>query len=157
MASHKTLKSVVRSLAESFTSLTNYCGDDYVMGHVVHAAWVTGATELRVNLLNGTSNSSPLLVPPVRDSIARCVEWLPDIVCRSHSDLQFVTEAELVVTVEPATRRPYNGLGFDESPFTCTVRITDDRGKIYSHRIAGWWYPEKTPAVEEKKPWWRFW
>lgn len=38
MPSHKTLKSVVRGLAESFTSLMNYWGDDYVMGHVVYAA-----------------------------------------------------------------------------------------------------------------------
>ena len=31
MASHKTLKSVVRSMVDSFTSLMNYSGDDYVM------------------------------------------------------------------------------------------------------------------------------
>lgn len=157
MASHKTLKSVVRSLAESFTSLMNYHTDDYVMGHVVHAAWSTGATEFRVNLLNGASNSSPLLVAPVRDAVARYVEWLPDILRRSHSDLQFVTAAELVVTVDPATRRPHGDSGFQESPFTCTVRITDDRGKLYSHSISDWWYPEKVATVRKKRSWWQFW
>lgn len=38
MSSHKALKSVVRSVADSFTSLMNYSGDDYVMGHLLNAA-----------------------------------------------------------------------------------------------------------------------
>ena len=54
MPSHKTLKSVARSLADSFTSLMNFAGDDYVMGHAVLAAWQTGATEFRVDLLTGS-------------------------------------------------------------------------------------------------------
>ena len=66
MASHKALKSVVRSLAESFTSLMNYAGDDYVMGHVVYAAWSSGSTGFQVDLLSGATDSSPLLVPEVR-------------------------------------------------------------------------------------------
>ena len=146
MASHKTLKSVVRGLAESFTSLMNYVPDDYVMGHVVYAAWATGAVSLKVNLLTGATDSSPLLVWQVQDSVARCVEWLPDMVRRSSSSLEFIREAELIVTVDPASRRP-RGDGFCESPFTCTVRIVDDRGKTYSHCIRDWWYPEKVPPV----------
>jgi len=67
MPSHKTLKSVVRSLVESFTSLMNYRGNDYVMGHVLYAAWATGATELCVDLLTGQASPSPLLDPPVRE------------------------------------------------------------------------------------------
>jgi hypothetical protein len=39
MPIRKTLKSVARSLAESFTGLVNCIGDDYVMGHVVQTAW----------------------------------------------------------------------------------------------------------------------
>ena len=154
MASHKPLKSVVRSLAESFTSLMNYRADDYIMGHVVLAAWSTGARELRVDLLSGATDASALLTPPVRDSVARYVEWLPDIVRRSNSDLEFVTEAELLVSIDPTTRRPHGDAY--ESPFTCTVRIVDDRGKVYSHRIQDWWYPEKTLLAKEKR-WWQFW
>src|SRR5213593_3169822 len=104
MASHKTLKCVVRSLAESFTSLMNYGADDYVIGHVVYAAWSTGSMGFRVDLLSGATDSSPLLVPQVRDSVARYVAWLPDMVRRSRSSLEFVTQAELVVSVDPAVR-----------------------------------------------------
>ncbi len=147
MASHKSLKSVVRSFAESFTSLMNYRGDDYVMGHIVYAAWSTGATGFRVDLLRGTMDDSPLLGGVVRESLARYVQWFPDIVRRSNSDLRFVAEAELLVTVDPIVRRLRSDSQFYESPFSCTVRIVDDRGKEYSHRIEDWWYPEKVPPV----------
>ena len=156
MPSHKTLKSVVASLAQSFTSLMNYRGDDYVMGHIVHAAWSTGATRLRVDLLSGSTDASALLVPEVRDSVARYVEWFPDMVRRSNSSVDFVTAAELLVTVDPTTRRPVTSGELLESPFTCTVRVTDDRGKAYVHEVKDWWYPEKAPP-DEKKPWWRLW
>jgi hypothetical protein len=156
MASHKTLKSVVRSLAESLTGLLNYHTNDFVMGHVVYAAWQTGATEFRVDLLSGVTTSSALLVPRVRDSVARYVEWFPDIVRRSNSDLDFVTEAELAVSVDPTIRRA-RGKGLQESPFKCTVRIVDDRGKVYSHCISDWWFPERRPPREKTKQWWRFW
>jgi hypothetical protein len=143
MATHKTLKSVVRNLAESFISLMNYRGDDYVLGHVVFAAWQSGGTGFRADLLTGAVDVSPLLVPTVRDSVASYVKWLPEMVRRSNSDPSFVAEAELLVTVDPHTRRTHGTSGFFESPFTCTVWIVDDRGKEYSHRISGWWYPER--------------
>jgi hypothetical protein len=151
MASHKTLASVVTSLAQSFTSLMSYRGNDYIMGHVVHAAWSTGATHLRVDLLGGWTDPSPLLVPEVRDSVARYVEWFPDMVRRSRSSMDFVSEAELLVSVDPTTRRPCGHAGLLESPFTCTVRIVDDRGKVYLHEIKDWWYPEKVPPVQNKQ------
>ena len=149
MASHKTLASVVTSLAQSFTSLMNYQGDDYVMGHIVHAAWSSGSTRFRVDLLSGATDSSPLLVPLVRDSVVRYVGWFPDIVRRSESSMEFIVEAELLITVDPTTRRPCGHAGFLESPFTCTVRIIDDRRKLYLHEIKDWWYPEKVPPVQD--------
>ena len=143
MATHKTLKSVVHNLAESFVSLMNYRGDDYVMGHVVHASWRTGAREFRVDLLTGLTDSSPLLVPEVQNSVASYVKWLPDMVRQSKSDPGFIAEAELVVSVDPSVKRPHGYSGFFESPFTCKVRIVDEQGKQYSHQISDWWYPEK--------------
>src|SRR5262245_46278577 len=131
MPSHKALNSVVTSLAQSFTSLMNYYGDDYVMGHVVSAAWSSGSTGFHVDLLSGATDSSPLLVPQVRDSVTRYAEWFPDMVRRSNSSMEFVVEAKLVVTVDPTKRRPCGHAGFLESPFTCSVRIIDDRGKVY--------------------------
>lgn len=157
MPKHKTLKSVVASLAQSFTSCMNYVGDDYVMGHIVWAAWATGATRLRVDLLSGATDGSPLWVPEVRDAVAGYVKRLPTLVLGSSSSVDFVAAAELVVTVDPTTRRPAGEKGHQESPFTCTVRIVDDRGKEYVHEIRDWWLPEKVPPAPRKKPWWRRW
>jgi hypothetical protein len=116
----------------------NYRGDDYVMGHIVHASWVSGAREFRVDLLTGVTDPSALLVPKVKNSVVSYVEWLPEMIRRSNSDLAFVAEAELRVSVDPSVKRPHGNSGFFESPFECTVRIVDDRGKEYSHRIADW-------------------
>ena len=142
MPSHKVLKSVVRSLAESFTSLMNYYDDDYVMGHIVRAAWLTGGTEFHMNLLMGNVSESSLLVKPVADSVGRIVGWFPDIVSRSRSSMEFITSAELTITLDPIKRRQRGVTSYLESPYICTVRIIDDRGKIYSHTISDWWYPE---------------
>ncbi len=156
MASHKTLASVVTSFAQSFTSLMNWRGDDFIMGHVVRAAWSTGATQLRVDLLSGGTDPSPLLVPDVRHSVARYVELFPEMVRRAKSSMEFVSKAELLVTVDPTIRRPSGYAGLLESPFLCTVRIVDDRGKVYVHEIKDWWFPEGgRPA--QKKRWWRLW
>ena len=145
MPSHKSLKSVERSLAESFTSLMNYALNDYVMGHIVYAAWSTGVTEFCVDLLTGATNDSPLLTWPVRKSVAAYVDRVPELISASNSHSRFVATAEMIVTVDPNTRRPLQGGAFEASPFTCTVRIVDDRGKEYSHCIQDWWYPEKSP------------
>ncbi len=62
MASHKKLQSVSRSIADSFTSLMNYSGNDYVMGHLLKAARTTGMTRLDVDLLSGIASPKGLLV-----------------------------------------------------------------------------------------------
>ncbi len=142
MPSHKVLVSVVRSVAESFTSLMNHEGTDYVMGHLVRAAWSSGATDVHVDLLTGKVSTSALAVAPVRDSLAWQAHLFPGLVARSGSSMAFVTSASLRLTVDPTTRRPVPGTALFESPFTCTVALIDDRGKPYTHSISAWWYPE---------------
>lgn len=51
MAKRKVLKSVARSVADSFTSSMNYRTYDYVMGHILNAVRETGETTLHVDLL----------------------------------------------------------------------------------------------------------
>ena len=148
----KALQGVAHNEAESFCSLMNYFDHDYVMGHIVFAAWETGGTGFRVNLLTGVRTESPLLVAAVRQSVDAYVKEFPSLVNRSMSSIEFVREAEMIVTVDPSRRRPHGGgtvSRFQESPFTCSVRLTDDRGRVYAHEVAGWWYPER-PAPEDR-------
>ena len=155
MPSHKALKGVVRNIVELFTSLMNYRGGDYVMGHIVSAAWSTGATELHVDLLTGETAPSPLLVPPVQEIVARYVKDFPGLLRRSRSDVEFVASAQFSVTVGPRRRRQYRFTELYESPFTCSSRIVDDRGKIYEYALSNWWYPEHPPR--DNKHWWQLW
>ena len=142
MPSHKKLRSVVRSVADQFTSLMNYRGDDYVMGHLLTAARATQKNTLRVNLLTGAASPPELLVSEVASSAAACAADLPELVRRSGSDIAFVSAAEMVVSFDLAVTRPAQIAPRSlESPYTCTVSLTDDRGRLYSAQVTGWWFP----------------
>jgi hypothetical protein len=148
MPSHKVFKSVVRSLTESFTSYMSYRQDDYVVGHIVQAAWLTGATVLEFDLVTGEAKSSGLLVSPVSEALERLHQRFPDLVARSGASMEFVRAATMTVTVDPTVKRPpWAGsrgdyCGLYESPFTCTTRVVDDRGATYEYGVDDWWFPE---------------
>ncbi len=143
MASHKKLQSVSRSVADSFTSLMNYVGDDYVMGHLLKAARSSGASRLDVDLLSGVATPKSLLVWPVVASIeSYCVDF-PGLVERNGSDVSFVRTAVLSVEFDISISRPYSKVPhLTESPYKCVVTIEDDRGKTFRSELKGWWYPE---------------
>jgi len=143
MASHKVLKSVARSVADSFTSLMNYRGDDYVMGHLLTAARSSGASALHVNFLTGHATPEALLVTPVMQSVSDYCASFPSLVQRSGSDLAFVRAAEMDLEYDLSVAKPRrHQQKVLESPYVCTVRIEDDRGRIYESRLTGWWFPE---------------
>lgn len=146
MASHKVLKSVARSLADSFTSLMNYDDDDYVMGHVLTAARATGKNRLDVDLLSGEASPDELLTDPVRRAIAGYHERFPRLVERSGADMSFVTKANLSLEYDASvSRRVAHFPRRSESPYRCHVALVDDRDHIYEVTLTGWWFPE-TPA-----------
>jgi hypothetical protein len=143
MPSHKKLKSVVRSVADQFTSLMNYVGDDYVMGHLLSAARATGERALHVDLLTGKATPPELLLPEIARSVAGYAADFADLVRRSGSEITFVTEANMRVTFDLATRRPAQIFPrSEESPYICVVTILDDRSRLYSAEVHGWWFPE---------------
>jgi len=142
MPSHKVLKSVVNSLVGSFVGLLNYWHDDYVMGHVVQAAWITGATDIDFDLLTGQAQPSALLVSSVAESLALLHQRFAGLVERSGSSMTLVSDARLRVSVDPSTKRPYRDPVFTESPFCCSATIVDDRGKVYEYELRDWWFPE---------------
>jgi len=149
MASHKVLRSVTRSLADSFTSLMNYRGDDYVMGHLLTAARASGASSLHVDLLRGEGTPAELMIGPVAGSVMDYCASFPSLVQRSGSDIAFVQAAELNLDYDLAVSRPYRLFpSVIESPYVCLVTIQDDRGRYYESRLTGWWFPEpRRPPV----------
>ena len=146
MPRHKTLKSVARSIADSFISGLNYRDDDYVMGHLVVAAQRTESSVLEVDLLSGESRPAELLSPPVLESIESYRRRFKDLVTRSQSDPGFVASAQLRIDFDlTKTKRVRSyGRGTPQSPYRCTVTIVDDRGRKYSAAVTGWWSPGPT-------------
>lgn len=71
--------------------------------------------------------------------------------------MQFVVAAELLVAVDPSQRRRFAGSSFQESPFRCSVSLTDDRGTVCSHEVSEWWYPEKSPPRGRRRRRWQLW
>lgn len=149
MARRKVLKSVVRSVADSFTSLMNYRDNDYLMGHLLTAARESGEETLEINLLTSEATPPQLLTKPVSDSVEWYCRNFEDLVARSGSDPGFVRGAGMSVHFDTDTEIRRRD-GFIESPYVCQVVVEDDLGKRYEARLTGWWFPEK---LESRSMW----
>lgn len=159
MARYKVLKGVAHNIGHSFTSLMNYAGDDYVMGHILRFARTTGRDTLTIDFVKREADPPELLAEPISEVPARYTDWFWDLVQRHGSDRSLVQSATLTLRYNLAIQRPLRASPrFIESPFTCDVRITDIRGKSYLAHFDGWWYPERLERPEtESRPWWKFW
>ena len=151
MPTRKAMKKYDPDVTQKITSLQILCGEENVMGHIVAAAWSTGGTHLRVNLLTGRVEPSPLLVPKVKECLDSFVRHFPSLLEHSRSHVSVVASAQLSVTVDPTTLRPYGDSGLAESPYVCSTRIVDDRGGVHEYSVSGWWYPE--PSSLEGGSW----
>lgn len=150
MPKRKVLKSVARSAADSFTSTLNWGDDDYVMGNLLEAARATGQTALRADLLSGEGSPPELMIPPVAQSVRSRAEWFPRLVESSGADMEFVRSALLKVHFDISKEKPVHwSPSVLQSPYTCTVRIEDDRGRVYESSVEGWWAPERFPIQKE--------
>ncbi|HEV2313792.1 MAG TPA: hypothetical protein VGR94_00680 [Candidatus Acidoferrales bacterium] len=159
MAKYKVLKGVAHNIGHSFTSLMNYAGDDYVMGHILRFARRTGCDTLTIDFVKREAGPPELLAPPISEVPAYYIDRFWDLVQRHGSDASLVTRATLVLRYKLGTRWPHAGAPqFSESPYACDVRITDVRGKDHVARFRGSWYPERLEKPQsESRPWWKFW
>lgn len=65
MAKFKVLQAVAHNIGHSFTSLMNYSGDDYVMGHLLNSARLTGRDTLSIDFMKGAASPPELIRPPI--------------------------------------------------------------------------------------------
>jgi len=143
MTSHKPLKSVSHNFGHSFISLMNYVNDDYFLGHLLKQARKTTLNKLTIDVIQNTAKPTDLLTEEIRTSIEHWNNWFPSLVESSGSTMDFVSSAILTVEFDLNQTRPYlNDNQFIESPFTCEIVITDERGIEYKHKHEGWWFPE---------------
>jgi hypothetical protein len=159
MARYKVLKSVAHNTGHSFTSLMNFAGEDYVMGHILRFARRSGRDTLTIDFVKKEAGPPELLAEPISDIPTRYTEWFWHLVETQGSDRSLVQSATLTLHFDVATQRPHSSAPqFTESPFVCDVEIRDTRGKDYRAHFDGWWYPEQLEhSKSEPRPWWKFW
>ena len=146
VARRKVLKSVARSVADSFTSLMNWGGDDYVMGYILNAARQSGRTTLEIDLLSAQASPEELLTPPVRRAVETYSARFRSLVTASGSDPSFIAAARLKLQFDISVAEPVRHAShLHQSPYVCTTTIEDDRAKLYESVLTGWWFPEVEP------------
>ena len=143
MPSHKTLKSIAHNFGHSFTSLMNYHTDDYVLGHILKQARLTGYSKLSIDIKNKVAEPTDLVNEKISDSISRYLDWFPNFVKDSGASMDYISKATMCITFDLSRTKP---CGFDskvlQNPYTCEVIIVDDREKEYKAVLTDWWYPE---------------
>lgn len=159
MARYKVLKSIAHNTGHSFTSLMNYAGDDYVMGHILRFARRTGRDTLTIDFVKKEAGPPELLAEPISDIPTRYTEWFWHLVETQGADRSLVQGATLTLRFDIASQRPHGSSPqFVESPYVCDVEIRDTRGMDHRAHFDGWWYPERLEhSKSETRPWWKFW
>jgi hypothetical protein len=153
----KVVKGVAHNIGSSFTSLMNYAGDDYSMGHVLRFARESGIDTLKIDLLRGQGSPARLLVGP----ISALPEWYSKMFLRlvqsAGSDRELIQAATLKLSYDLQRNRPSPIPGESQSPYTCDVSILDTRGKDYGAHFSGWWFVERMELNKPSSPPVRIW
>jgi hypothetical protein len=156
MPQYKVLKSVAHNIGHSFTSLMNYSGDDYVMGHILRLARASGRDTLRINFVTGEADPPDLLDGPVSNVPANYTNFFWHLVTTQGSDRSLVSAASLTLHYDIGIMRARRSdPSCSESPYTCEIRVTDNRGRNYAAKFRGWWYPEQMSRASRSS--WKFW
>ena len=153
MARYRVLKSVAHNVGHSFVSLMNYADNDYVMGHILRLARLTGQDTLTINLMDGTGGPPELLTSPISDVPAWYSKMFWRLVKSHGSDSCLVNSAVLIVRFDLSEERRSRGNPqLLHSPFICALRIVDTRGKEHQSHFDGWWAPEQLVPRDGANP-----
>jgi hypothetical protein len=143
---YKRIRSAAHNYAHSFTSLMNYGPDNYVMSYLAHAAATSGEPELRVDLLSGAAEPAPLVIAPVRRSIAGYVQGFPRHLESMNVSVDAIRRATLRVRFDlDGYRRSVQYPGSVLSPFEASVEVEDDRGKVHVGTVRDEWLGDADP------------
>lgn len=143
MAQYKVLKSIAHNFGHSFISLMNYMYDDYMMGHIVKAARVSGQSRLILNILSKSWEPTELITPIIAKNLEHKCNYFPQLVISSNSKMECIQDARMDIFIDLNRERPNkSNPEFIENYFELVVEIIDDRGKSYRTEFKDWWYPE---------------
>lgn len=139
MPRYKVLKGVAHNIGHSFTSLMNYSGDDYVMGHILRFARQTGHDTLTIDFVTREVRPPELVGPPISEIPAHYVKCFWESIGRQGSDPAYVRAARLTLQYDIRSERLLKSdPQFMKSKYLCDVVIIDNRGKQYASHFAGY-------------------
>jgi hypothetical protein len=75
MPRYKVLKGVAHNIGHLFTSLMNYAVDDYVKGHILRFARISGKQMLTIDFVAETAGPEELLASPISEVLGRYTNW----------------------------------------------------------------------------------
>lgn len=158
MARVKVLKGVAHNIGSSFTSLMNYAGDDYSMGHILRFARESGIDTLTIDLLHEHGEPAVLLKEPISGLPSWYSEMFLRLVEKAGSDPALIQSAVIKVTYDLQRNLPSPIPSEPQSPYVCDVSIVDIRGKKYAAHFDGWWFIERMeltrPPTTTARKWW---
>lgn len=138
MPRFKVLKGVAHNIGHSFTSLMNYSGDDYSMGHILRLARETGLDTLTLDFLTSEGQPTALLRKPISGLPNWYTKMFWHMVTSSGSDRALVDSATLTLRYDLQRSAPDPQSEMIQNPYTCDVFIRDCRGKTYTAHFEGW-------------------
>jgi hypothetical protein len=158
MAKVKVLKGVAHNVGSSFTSLMNYAGDDYSMGHILRFSRESGIDTLTIDLLSGCGEPALLLQEPISGLPSWYSKMFLRLVDSAGSNRELVRSAVLKVAYDLRRTRPSPIPSEPQSPYVCDVSIVDIRGKEYAAHFDGWWFIQTMELAGPRSPvvrrWW---
>lgn len=139
MPKHKVLKSVAHNVADSFVSLMNWGGDDYVMGVLLTNAYDTGVCEYFIDFISG-AHSDVFLKKQLKHVVEHYSKMFWGNIESQGATKEFVKSARLEVSFNLAKTRPvYGSSKSKESPYSCKVMLIDDKAVDHGVVLTGWW------------------
>lgn len=158
MARVKVLKGVAHDIGSSFTSLMNYAGDDYSMGHILRFARESGIDTLTIDLLNEHGEPALLLKAPISGLPSQYSKMFLRLVESAGSGRELIQSAVLKVAYDLRRNQSSPIPSEPQSPYVCDVSIADIRGKEYGAHFDGWWFIERMelhrPPTPIVRRWW---
>jgi hypothetical protein len=111
------------------------------MSHLARRALASGQTEMTVDLLTGEAGPTELVGPPVDESIAARVRWLPSLLASQRIDPAVVREARMRIVFDTSfcATTSVEGYTVTEVPFDCWVTLLDDHNQTHTTHFRRVW------------------
>lgn len=149
VATRRVLRGVLNELAISFVGRNNDLDGYWAMGQLRSFADRTRALEITFDLIEGQANPPKDL--PQKIALAYAV-WLRRRLTKLQLPLERVARAEVRISFGEHMGESSSPQVTWGDPFTCFIRLTDDRGVSYARTVGSWCGPHDSSREWRRAP-----